>query len=543
MTLPHRRPELGPGRCLFLLLSLCLANALPCPCGEGAALFQAALAAEQSHDLAAAQRLYLKLIAEEPASPEPYFRLGEVCLHTGELDLAAARLEKGVELCPPAGGLCFQCGRVLLARGEIGRASAYFLRAAELNKEYARHLSSVAAGLKDNKAAIEALKNYVDGQHKLGRALVDGTRMVVAALVAAGRGEEAVTYAAEQAKAHPAAPELHELWGRMLLELGRPDDARAVFRTGLQAAPTVDLLLGAGLCALKLGDLDGAGKDLREALRQDARNVRANLALAMLHAKQGQKDLARKVFAWCVDQAPGDPAVIAEAGLFYRTAIHPAAGPTTNLCQFEHESTMECPAAQPGKQETARFHAEGLFHLARLPVTENADQASLTFGLYKESLTRDGREVRTLSSLPRKIEGLLCRRGLVVPASGFVPGLTADLFEGLSLPAGGKLVQGESWTDERTFALPPPYGSVTLKSTHVIVGWDLARVVVESKGEGAGEVDLGGHKMDLKFQTTSRATFRLDGQLNGQVRHSEFRALDGGAIILRTRENTRLQVW
>jgi tetratricopeptide (TPR) repeat protein len=156
---------------------------------------------------------------------------------------------------------------------------------------YAALRAGDGATARQKLAALQAPRAAAKGQ---GSVLIMEKELAALLRFAAGKRAEAVALADEAARAEDATSfefgppavvkPAHELAGELLLELGRPAEARRQFEQALARAPGRALaLLGLARAAARSGDAGGAGQ-AREAYAELARNWR--------HADPGLPELA-----------------------------------------------------------------------------------------------------------------------------------------------------------------------------------------------------------------------------------------------------------
>ncbi len=237
-------------------------------------------------DVERARRCYLSLADQEPSSAAPFRALGDIAWTEGKLTDAVAYLWQATMREPECAAAFAELGDTLLLLGHVAAAHQMFSQAVEIDPETpdaAGRLSAIeapgdplagrrelglalhAAGVVDDaqdlleevlveapndRDALSALGNlYRDGEH-VDRAVAVYERALnrypddhelrvglAAALGLAGRfaeGEAAVTDVLEN---HPDAAEAYKLRIKLLLELGRVEDALEAGEHVVSAAP------------------------------------------------------------------------------------------------------------------------------------------------------------------------------------------------------------------------------------------------------------------------------------------------------------------
>jgi tetratricopeptide (TPR) repeat protein len=183
------------------------------------------------------------------------------------------RLAEGLDLNPDARYfLHVHRGRVQLRRGQIAEATRDFEQAIALRPDrYHAYLDLARAREQQGRAA--------DGLRQLQEAVRLGAPAAVLADYHAERGYEhyrsrqygAALDACDQAiQAYPGYAAAHALRGRVLLRLGRHDEAARAFDCYLAQGgePTADIFRERGLTRMKRGDYAGAADDYGRALER-----------------------------------------------------------------------------------------------------------------------------------------------------------------------------------------------------------------------------------------------------------------------------------
>ncbi|GAB4204058.1 MAG: hypothetical protein OHK0022_28850 [Roseiflexaceae bacterium] len=107
-----------------------------------------------------------------------------------------------------------------------------------------------------------------------------------------GRVAEAADALRQAAEANPGDIALHHLWGDLLRDAGRPDEAEAAYAKAVEAAPTAGNYNKLGSELIKLGRLDRAEPPLRKALEIDPNEPSPFYSLGQLYERQGQVEQA-----------------------------------------------------------------------------------------------------------------------------------------------------------------------------------------------------------------------------------------------------------
>jgi arylsulfatase A-like enzyme/tetratricopeptide (TPR) repeat protein len=146
-----------------------------------------------------------------------------------------------------------------------------------------------------------------------------------------GRGGDALI-ALDEAERAAASPEALLTRARVLVELGRADEAAAAFQRVLALRPDHGgALRGLGDLALARGDLAAAERFLARVVEEDPRDARALVKLGIVHVRGGRLDAALAAFREAVARDPAD----AEALLALGGALAKAGRPAEAVPLFE----------------------------------------------------------------------------------------------------------------------------------------------------------------------------------------------------------------
>ncbi|HEX2249603.1 MAG TPA: tetratricopeptide repeat protein [Gemmatimonadales bacterium] len=178
--------------------------------------------------------------------------------------------------------------------GQAQRALSELERALELNPRYVEALIHRGLVLNELGRIDEAEEAFTRAAANLDHKM-DGLPVPVAAQLANRHADLAETYAGAGAldraieqyeRALELGPEFHDLryrMARLLLEAGRPLEAREALEQVLQARPAfVDAQAALGLAHYLSGDADGAREVWQRCLATRPENARVEAYLAML---------------------------------------------------------------------------------------------------------------------------------------------------------------------------------------------------------------------------------------------------------------------
>ncbi len=242
-----------------------------------------ALAHHRSGNLALAEQLYRKILAQTPQHADAWHLLGALCLQLG-------RAEEAVEA--------------------FGRAIAI----APDKSDYYNHLGAAYGGLGQHDQAVTSLRRAVQiAPHEATAHYNLGT-----ALRNQGRLEDAVVSFRHAIAADPNASEAHYNLGNTLRELKRLDEAEASFRAALRTRPTyVKAIVNLGNVLREQERLAEAIETLRSAVAIDPQYAKGHLNLGTVLRDAG--DYAEAIE--CLRRAVALDPMLAEAHNNLGTAL------------------------------------------------------------------------------------------------------------------------------------------------------------------------------------------------------------------------------
>jgi len=249
----------------------------------------------------------------------PYYR-GHVALAQGDLESAAARFNRSLELRPEDGATLVFLADVESARGRKAEAKALLERAAQAPSAepvvWAR-LGELALAEERYDRAVELLSAVLEAvpqatrlRHPLGLAYRGLGDIESARTHLAQRGDIGLAPSdplMEELENLQVGERVHLLRGRSAYNAGSMAEAAAEFQLAVDAQPEsvrARVNLSAALAAV--GDGEGALRELQHAVALDPGNATARFNLASLLASAGEHRLAIVHFAAAVSSQPRD---------------------------------------------------------------------------------------------------------------------------------------------------------------------------------------------------------------------------------------------
>jgi tetratricopeptide (TPR) repeat protein len=111
---------------------------------------------------------------------------------------------------------------------------------------------------------------------------------------------------------------LLNIQGRLLLALGKPDDAAKMFREILRREPyNIDALLGMAEFSLAKGDELSALAQYQKTLEYNRRDKRILLSLALMYEEQGKRNLSEEYIVRALESYPESPMVQTMTAEYY----------------------------------------------------------------------------------------------------------------------------------------------------------------------------------------------------------------------------------
>ena len=225
-----------------------------------------ALARHQAGDLAAAERLFGRVLDTTPDHPMALQHLGVIALQQGRAEAGAALLARAATASPDDPGIQFNLALALKALDRVDDAAARYARAIALAPGFAdahvnlanlhRLQGRVDLAEAGYRRALAASPLHAGAHNNLGALLQD-----------LGAFEAAAACHRQALAANPRNAGAHSNLGNALFALGRRDAAIASFRQALALAPGLPhALLGLANALRQAGDLEAAVATLEGAL-------------------------------------------------------------------------------------------------------------------------------------------------------------------------------------------------------------------------------------------------------------------------------------
>jgi tetratricopeptide (TPR) repeat protein len=220
----------------------------------------------QSRMYSDAETLYRTTITKNDNCWWAHNNLGHLLSDMGRTDEAMAHFLKAVELNPDYAEAHNNLGVLFEKMGRINEAIAHYQKALECNTNYYETHNNLGLLLADmgrtNEAmthflkALEINPNYGDTHYNLGILLAD-----------MGRTDEAMAHYQKALELNPNHAEAHNNLGALLAKIGRTDEAIAHYRTALEISPdTIDPLQNLAFAFMQKGQLTDATPVLTRAL-------------------------------------------------------------------------------------------------------------------------------------------------------------------------------------------------------------------------------------------------------------------------------------
>jgi len=259
-------------------------------------LFQRAMEAHQTGDLARADGLYRRILSKSPRHAGALMHLGLIEQNGGRLREARALIEKATHVEPDNPSVRNSLGQILLAQDQHDAAAAEFRAATASEPSYGpawHNLGLVQAMQGDFASAVESFRRAVGSSPADPQLLLN----LGQALGETGAFDEAVETLLGAVRLQPAVPQIRLALGDVLMHAG--DAAKAIHHyreverlvPGNSAGPH-----RIGLAMQQIGDIEAsiAALERTRKLAPDSTSVKCDLANA--YAMAGAFERARELF-------------------------------------------------------------------------------------------------------------------------------------------------------------------------------------------------------------------------------------------------------
>lgn len=372
------------------------------------ALYRQSMQRMAQGDLDGARRGFSQILTANSKIAEVHFQLGRICAAQSQLGQAVKHFDAALRLKPAEPAIWSQMSDALLGLGDVEKTRTFLAAAKKaglkrelliaiqdkLSKKPSR--SRAAIGGADPariKAAIEALNSGQPARAEqiateLRRAFPDIAIIAdirASAMASQGRHEAAAREYQDAIRLDPAYAEAHLNFGRLLLDMGRTDDALARLRRAH------DLLPGSAPARFLLADALGRKGELAEAERllvalteSDPDMVQAWDRLGSLRLEPGRFHLAIEPLERVLALTSDDRArVLTNLGM-----AHAGLGDEDRALElFEQAIDLEPDLGSAYARKGALLQTQGDFEGAEALFRQAIDRAPLSGEFFKLLVT------------------------------------------------------------------------------------------------------------------------------------------------------------
>jgi protein O-GlcNAc transferase len=257
----------------------------PGTANTGPALLAEAARQHEAGRLAEAERLYRRILADDPNRPDCLHLLGLVAHQTGRSEAALELIGRAIALNDADPDFHNDIAGIYQSLGRFDQAVAHCRRAlaldpgsvaARLNLARALHAQGdLAAAIAEYRRVLEQQPGSFQGHYSLA-----------VALYAQGNREEAMSHYRRVLELRPDHAEAHTDLGIALAARGRWDRAMAHYRAALAAKPdSADALNALGEAQMMTGELTPAIATAQRAVTLEPDSARAHANLAYFKAQ------------------------------------------------------------------------------------------------------------------------------------------------------------------------------------------------------------------------------------------------------------------
>ncbi len=233
--------------------------------------------------VAEAIRIYRQIVRREPKNAIAYNLLGIACFQHGQLNQAAASLQKALALKPDLGGAHYNLGIILQALHRYDDAVGHYQQCLAVNPDDAEALNKLAT-------VFNALNRFDDAAECYRRSITHNPSNVEAhmnlgtALRLVGRPEEAITHYERAIALGPSRADGHMHLGETLQMIGRYRQAARCFEVALSLRPDYSeahMNLGNALQALEQHEAAIRCYEQALVIKPDYAKAHCNLGIAL----------------------------------------------------------------------------------------------------------------------------------------------------------------------------------------------------------------------------------------------------------------------
>jgi len=284
-----------------------------------------------------------RAIEADPEQPDAYVELGRYYGLMGEPLLARATFERWLARHPDDADMLINAGLTLFDAGDYGPALEFFERAVDAAEDAEQRLGALT--FRAN--ALDMLGRYEEAVAAYEGVIAEDARWWEAHAnlgichARSGRPEEAEAAFRRGLEACPGSPEIRdELAAHLLAYGGDPREALALAEEAVAlGSDEIRHLYTLGEARLANGDEEGAMDAYRRVLELDPENPEAHLELGILHDRRGERQRAEKHFLESLKADPTNPrALYSYANVYY----------TSGELETAEELLARALAADPG---------------------------------------------------------------------------------------------------------------------------------------------------------------------------------------------------
>ncbi len=268
----------------------------------GATRLQQAVAHHQAGRLREAEELYRQILARDPRHPDALHLLGLIAASSGQTAAGIDLIERALAVSPAMAQARFNLAGLLRKAGERTRAAAHYQQALDSDPGYAAAHFALASLHQEAGDAAAAIAGYEAGLRLAPGPTLDNRigalNNLGSLLLEQGRPEEARARLAEAATQAPRQLSVQVNLARALIACGRAAEGLAAAEGAAALKPddaAVQTVLAGALQAA--GRPDAAAETLQRALAIDPLNRDAAFQFALIRRDQGRYGESLGAFA------------------------------------------------------------------------------------------------------------------------------------------------------------------------------------------------------------------------------------------------------